>query len=166
MFLQQQPGFQAPTMTEIVLAAAGLFSTVLNWRLASVASDMKLRLKEESEMLRRELGARIDALSDKFVPGSLDSERRSVLSSKVEEVRGEVQRNRERIHEQANKIQEILLGPIENVHNSLRDKAKRLTSLEERERAGSDKVRAIEDDIRELHERLNDLDRDRDRERK
>lgn len=162
---QQQPHVGWPTVTEMVLAAAGLGSTILNWRLSNVTTTMELRMTQENQIMRREIGermeqlssqfaTRIDQITERFVPGSIDLERRSALANQVAELKGEVQKNRDRIHEATNTVQKLMLGPVENIHNSLRDKGKKITALEERQRV-------ICDEIKELSEQIEDLERDK-----
>jgi uncharacterized coiled-coil DUF342 family protein len=163
-----------PTVTEILTGVAAIAATILNLRLTATTNKIKLDAKEDADELRKELGGKLenlthsfgeklDKMTERFVPGHLDIERRSEITNKIAELKVEVQKNRDRIHELSNKNQEMLLGPIENLHNSLREKAKKITALEERERALSDRIQALTDDIREIHERLGDIERDRER---
>jgi hypothetical protein len=144
-------------IVEILMALGTTFSMALNWRFAANMANIKLDVKNETDALRRELIGKIDVLSEKFVPGTIDAERRTSITSQVVKLETEINRNRERIHDQSNMMQKLMLdmsASNENMHNSLRDKAKRLTALEERERVAAEHMRDIDESIEQLERRI------------
>jgi len=158
------------SITELLTGLAAIAATILNLRLNATTNRLKYESTKELEGLRGEIVGKmeiltnsftekIDKISDKFVPGHLDIERRSQLGKQLEDLRTEVNRNRERIHDHGNTITQAIFGPIENIQNTLRDATHRVTVLEERERTLCDKVRTMHDDIRELSDRMNELER-------
>lgn len=151
---------QAPAVTwsitpwEIITGVGLLISTVLNSRFLASNSQIKLDVKSENEKLRNDITDKLtkleDRLQSRFVPGDLANEQRSALLLRVEKLENELNKNRDRIHEMANQLQTLMLGPVTQLQTALTDKARRMAVYEERSRSVDDRLRDIDEELEEL----------------
>jgi chromosome segregation ATPase len=147
----QAPQFIMPTTTEIIMGLGTLFSMGLNYRFAASVAGMKLEIKAESDRLRDDLLRRLDGLRNEFVPSKFDDERRNSERSRVEKLESEIEKNRDRIHEMSNQLQTLMLGPLNQIQTQLTDKARRMATYEAERRA-------LDDQLRDIEERISDLE--------
>ena len=165
---------QTVTVGQILPWAATAISVAFNWRLASIASATKLEIKTEAETLRRETKAENDALRrdilgqlegirKEMVPDIIAREQRNSYDYRLQQMEKEISINREMHHAQANKVQELLIGPMERINAAMLDRAKRLFETEEKMQGLESRIRDLKDSlgeqIRDVEDRIGDLEK-------
>lgn len=115
---------------DIVMAFAAIFSMALNYRFKETMASMKLEIKEENESVRQEIAALVKDLRGEFVPGQVSTVQHAALNSRLAKVEEEIDKNRDRIHETNGDFQKLIMGPLQNMQEALREDARRIADLE------------------------------------
>jgi len=143
-----------PSLGELFLIITGIATTLISYR-------VKIEFKSEGDKLREEVTKNLEAIRREFIPGNVAELQRENLVRQVEENRIELNKLRENLHTANNRMQELMLGPIQEIRTQLTDKARRMGGLEEKVAAMAEAVRDTEDVAADLSRRFDHLERQR-----
>jgi formiminotetrahydrofolate cyclodeaminase len=102
---------------QVILAVAALVSMVINLRLNAAMNKLELQMTTKIDEKLAKIDEKFDSIidsmrreiMDKFVPGSVDQERRTNISNRLAVAEAEIQRNRDKGHDLSTSITSVAL---------------------------------------------------------